>query len=49
MSYLSYFHKTFGEVCMRVNNWEVGAILKEMAIANSKESNTFSKVTLKSI
>ena len=49
MSYLSYFHKTFGEVCMRVNNWEIGSILREMAIANSKNANTFSNVTLKSI
>ena len=49
MSYLSYFHKTFGEVVMRVNYWEVPALLRMMAIANSKERDTFSKVTLKSI
>ena len=49
MSYLSYFHKTFGEVVMRVHNWEVPALLRMMAITNSKEQDTFSKVTLKSI
>jgi hypothetical protein len=49
MSYLSYVHKTFGEVVLRVNNWEVPALLRLMAITNSKDSDTFSRVTLKSI
>lgn len=48
MSYLSYHHRTFGEVVMRIHNWEIPSILKVIASINSKDE-VISHVTTKSI
>lgn len=48
MNYLSYFHRNFGLVSMRIHTWEVASILNLIASINSKEE-IISHVTIKGI
>ena len=48
MNYLSYVHRTFGEVTMKIHSWELGAILNLIAAINQKEE-IISHVTIKGV
>ena len=48
MSYLSYVHKNFGVITMRIHNWELGAILNHIARAN-RDGEVISHVSVKGI
>lgn len=48
MNYLSYFHKNFGLVSMRINVWEIGSLLNLIAGINAKEE-IISHVTIKGV
>ena len=48
MNYLSYVHRTFGEVTMKIHYWEMGAILNLIASINAKEE-IISHVTFKGV
>jgi hypothetical protein len=48
MNYLSYFHKNFGLVSMRIHAWEVASVLNLIASINANEE-IISHVTIKGI
>lgn len=48
MNYLSYVHRTFGAVTIRINTWEIGSLLNLIASINQREE-IISHVSVKGI